>query len=96
MSRESRLVGTVQSATTQEEAWGSGRTGQAGRTEDDLLGRREHVERKGDFVLVILQEQPAEEAGEDGGRRRLRHGGLSRECRVSSVESGRVDKIGEV
>jgi hypothetical protein len=41
--------------------------GRGGRTEDELLGGREHVEGEGYFVLVALALQPAEEGGGEHG-----------------------------
>lgn len=52
------------------------------RTEDELLGRREHVQRGRDFVLVVLLLQPA---GEVGGRVWLQQ----------EVEGGGEDEEGE-
>ena len=35
-------------------------------TEDEFLRRREHVQGEGDFVLVFLEEEPANERGNVG------------------------------
>jgi hypothetical protein len=37
--------------------------GIGGRTEDELLGARQHVQREGDFVLVSLALEPTEQRG---------------------------------
>jgi hypothetical protein len=36
------------------------------RTKDEFLGRGQHVEREGDFVLVFFELEPAEDGGEVG------------------------------
>lgn len=51
------------SRTKVENAAGCDKTGQLERTEDELLGRSQHVQRKGDFILVSLALEPAEEGG---------------------------------
>jgi hypothetical protein len=48
-------------ACGRERRWGGG-----GSTEDDFLRRSEHVEGEGDFILVVLQLEPADEGGEVG------------------------------
>lgn len=37
------------------------------RTEDHLLSGCKHVQRESDLVLVLLELQPADEGGEEGG-----------------------------
>lgn len=44
-----------------------------GRTEDELFRRREHIYRKGHFILVDLQAEPADE-GSDGPDQEIDHG----------------------
>ena len=43
-----------------KERW-TERMEECGRTEDEFLGRGEHVEGEGDFVLVAFALEPAEE-----------------------------------
>src|SRR5271156_1733915 len=45
---------------------GSGGGGVGGSTEDDFLGRSEHIEGGGDLVLVVLQLEPADKGCEVG------------------------------
>lgn len=80
--------------------------GGIGRTEDELLRRRQHVERECDFVLVALALEPAEERGwvehcdeeqgggggeeDDGG-----HGGRVEHGLLVGVEGGKIVRWGK-